>query len=94
MARKSMMDNKRSAYLLKNRIFFSIKVCFDYIIDVVRQSTFWKTQKILFHKGISIMAVRNVTIKKKGPKGDTKTIHMKSYGHAAFDLMLIQPSMR
>ena len=66
----------------------------DYIIDVVRQSTFWKTQKILFHKGISIMAVRNVTIKKKGPKGDTKTIHMKSYGHVAFDLMLIQPSMR
>ena len=40
------------------------------------------------------MAIRNVTIKKKGPKGDTKTIHMKSYGHAAFDLMLIQPSMR
>ena len=71
--------------------------CLRYIAKltmIVRQSTFWKTQKIVFHKGISIMAVRNVTIKKKGPKGDTKTIHMKSYGHAAFDLMLIQPSMR
>ena len=71
--------------------------CLRYIAKltmIVRQSISWKTQKIVFHKGISIMAVRNVTIKKKGPKGDTKTIHMKSYGHAAFDLMLIQPSMR